>query len=185
MRASSALGGGSRWHWCIPETRSNHTLAQLWLSSWCSSTMYSSMHSWGSSLGASMHFCQYTFSDTPRISWSVGPRRVLMKWCSQAVSLAMSVCYMWGHLLVHLSHSLLYIAAIFWHRCSNRKSPNSWWWVVQPGWSLSSLSRYSWPWRAHSATLFEHPVLRVSCFIHSSKVVKLPYCSITNSSIIQ
>ena len=111
---------------------------------------------------------------------------ITMEGCSRAISLAMSTHCAWGHLLVCLSCSLLHIAATLWSRHSNRKSYHSWWWVVlQPGWSLLSSSRYRWPQRAHSVTLFECSVLRASCFAYLPKAAKLLYCSITDSSILQ
>ena len=129
---------------------------------------------------------QYTCSATSRISWLVDPRRVLVEGCVGDVTSAISIHWAWGHLLVCLSRSFLCIVATLWSRQSIMKSLHSWWWVVlQPWCSVLSSSRYSWPQRALTATLFEQPVLRVSCFAHLPKVVKLPHCNVTYSSILQ
>ena len=114
-------------------------LAMYWLSSRCSSTMYSSCHQWGSSLCTSTYSPQYTCSTTSRISWSVDPRRVLTEGWAGAITLAISICWVWGCLLVVLSCFFLHIAAALWSRHSSRENPYSWQWVMLwPRWSLLS-----------------------------------------------
>ena len=161
-------------------------LTICWLSSWCSSGMYSSCHWQGSSLGISTYSVWYTCLATPRISWLVDPRRVLMEEYSRIVSLSMPAHCMWGHLLVCLSCSLLCIAAALWSRCSNRKNPHFWQWAVLPTWVIPlELIQVQLTPKHPFCHPFEHPVLKASCFAHSPKAAKLSYCSVTNSSILQ
>ena len=128
-------------------------LVMSWLSSCLSSIMHSSCHWWGSSLGTST-YSPSNCCGRPTISPLVNPRSIQTQGFAGIITSAGSLGWAHRHLQVVLSPSLCCMAAALWSRYSSKKSPHSWWPVVlQPGWSLLSSPRYTWPWRAQSVTI--------------------------------
>ena len=172
--------------WAVPITPQSPALTRHWPNSSCSSVMNWSWSLWVSMLSTISYCPLYTYSATSRISSSVYAKRVLTEGCSRDILSAIAVCWGWWHLHEGCCHSFLHIAVVLWNKCSNRKSPHSWCWIVlQSGCSLLSSSRNSWPLRAHSTALFEWPIVRVTIFAHLLKAAKLPYCRVNTSSILQ
>ena len=109
-----------------------------------------------------------------------------MERCAGAVISAVLFSSVWGCLLAVLFHSFLYMPAAFLEQMIQQEEPP----LLTEG---SAPTQVIFPEHIQVQLTpedpfsdpFEFPILRVPCYAHLPKVLKLPYYTVTNSSILQ